>query len=210
MKFTATSIAASALTLASLVSAQSATINTPTQLFTCEPAAITWNGGTGPYYVRVYEGGSTTALIETLQSSVSTNSYTWNVDVPAGQSVTLGLTDSTGATVYSAEVTVTEGSSTACVGGAGASSGASSAAPAASSAAPAASSAAATASSAASSAASPASSAASRATSAASSAASAASSAAAPSSSASGNSGASTLTLSGLAGVAALGAALLA
>ncbi|GAA5821596.1 hypothetical protein JCM3770_005308 [Rhodotorula araucariae] len=207
MKFTATSIAASALTLASLVSAQSATINTPTQLFTCEPAAITWNGGTGPYYVRVYEGGSTTSLIETLQSSVSTNSYTWNVDVPAGQSVTLGLTDSTGATVYSAAVTVTEGSSTACVGGAAAGSSSSAAAPAASSS----SSAAAPASSdASSSATKAASSVSSRASSAASSVASAASSAAAPSKSASGNSGASTLALSGLAGVAALGAALLA
>lgn len=39
MKFTTTAFAASALSLASLVSAQ-AVINTPSQLFTCEPAAI--------------------------------------------------------------------------------------------------------------------------------------------------------------------------
>lgn len=41
MKFSTAAFTASALALASLVTGQStATINTPTQLFTCEPAAI--------------------------------------------------------------------------------------------------------------------------------------------------------------------------
>ncbi|TNY22051.1 hypothetical protein DMC30DRAFT_445647 [Rhodotorula diobovata] len=207
MKFTTTAFAASALSLASLVSAQ-AVINTPSQLFTCEPAAITWTGGTAPYFVRVYAGGSTTDLLETLQSSTSSNSYTWNVDIAAGTSVTLGLTDSTGATVYSAEREITEGSSTSCVGQGSSGSASSGAAASATSAA----------SSVESAASSATSSAASRATSAGSSAASRASSgtaaassgAASPSASASGDSGAATLALSGLAGVAALGAALLA
>ncbi|GAA5932718.1 hypothetical protein JCM3775_002218 [Rhodotorula graminis] len=213
MKFTTAAFTASAVALASLVTGQSATINTPDQLFTCEPAALTWTGGTAPYFVRVYEGGSTTALIETLQSSVSTNSYTWTVNVPAGQSVTLGLTDSTGATVYSAERAVTEGSSTSCIGqSASGSAGASTAASSAmSSATGAASSAAAAASSATSSAGGRASSATSAAGSAASSVAAGASSAtSAAGAAATGNSGASTLALSGFAGVAALGVAMLA
>ncbi|GAA5848626.1 hypothetical protein JCM9279_002721 [Rhodotorula babjevae] len=218
MKFSTAAFTASALALASLVTGQSsATINTPTQLFTCEPAAITWSGGQSPYFVRVYQGGSTTDLIETLQSSVQVQSYTWNVNVAAGTSVTLGLTDSTGATVYSAEVTVTEGSSTSCVGSSA--SGSSAASTAASSAATSASSSAAgAASSASSAAASATSSAGGRVSSATSAAGSAASSVAAGASSvtsaagaaATGNSGASTLALSGFAGVAALGVAMLA
>ena len=45
------------------------------------------------------------------------NSRTWNVDLPAGQSVSLRITDSTGAINYSEKVTIREGSSTSCLNG---------------------------------------------------------------------------------------------
>ncbi|KWU42898.1 hypothetical protein RHOSPDRAFT_20390 [Rhodotorula sp. JG-1b] len=189
MKF---SITAAVLALATAVSAQ--TINTPTALYTCEPYQIVWSGGAPPYYLRVLEGGTTSNVIETLVSAQDVTSYTWNVNVAAGQSVTLGLTDSTGTSAYAAQVTVQEGSSTSCVGQAA--SGSASAAPTGSS-----SSAASSASSGASSASGAASSAASRASSAAQSATSAAASST-PSS------GATKNVVSGLAGVAAVAALL--
>ncbi|KAG0659587.1 hypothetical protein C6P46_005078 [Rhodotorula mucilaginosa] len=206
MKF---SITAAVLALATAVSAQ--TINTPTALYTCEPYQIVWSGGAPPYYLRVLEGGTTSNVIETLVSAQDVTSYTWNVNVAAGTSVTLGLTDSTGTSAYAAQVTVQEGSSTSCVGQAA--SGSASAAPTGSSslassaggAATSASSAASSASSGASSAASSASGAASSAGSRASSAAQSATSAAASSTP---SSGATKNVVSGLAGVAAVAALL--
>jgi hypothetical protein len=45
------------------------------------------------------------------------NQRTWNVDLPAGQEVSLRITDSTGAINYSEKVTIREGSSTSCLNG---------------------------------------------------------------------------------------------
>ncbi|KAK4330705.1 hypothetical protein RTBOTA2_006375 [Rhodotorula toruloides] len=200
---------ASALALAGLASAQ--TINTPTALYTCEPYQLSWAGGSAPYYVRVLQGGTTSDVIETLVSAQSVTSYTWNVNVPAGSSVTIGLTDSTGQSAYTAQVTVQAGSSTSCVGQSA--SGAAGGAAGSSTAAAAGSSSAAGSSAAASSAASTTGGARSSASSAASSGASAASSgasAASPSQSSKPSSGAATLAVSGLVGAAGVAAALLA
>ncbi|BGP20230.1 hypothetical protein JCM10213v2_008367 [Rhodosporidiobolus nylandii] len=200
---------ATAATAAALVGVAAAQqINTPTALYTCQP------------YVRVLQGGTTSDVIDTLVSNSDVTSYSWNVNVAAGTSVTLGLTDSTGTSAYTAEVTVMDGGDSSCVGNSAAAasgSSGSSSAPAATSASSAASAASSSATSLASSASSVASSAASRATNGASSVASKASSAAssatsaAASAAASGNtSGAASLAVSGVLGVAALGAALMA
>ncbi|GAA5825073.1 hypothetical protein JCM10212_004426 [Sporobolomyces blumeae] len=196
----------SAVALVALVAslAQAQQISTPTALFTCEPYQINWTGGTGPYYVRANQGGTTSQVLETLVSNENVNSYTWNVDLAAGTSVTLALTDSTGASAYSDKVTVQAGSSTSCIGNAAAASGSSGASSAASSATDAASSSTSAAGSVTSSAASKTSSAASKGASASQSAASAGAS------SAGGTSGASTLAVSGVLGVAAVGAAIFA
>lgn len=45
-------------------------------------------------------------VIETLVSAQDVTSYTWNVNVAAGTSVTLGLTDSTGTSAYAAQVSL--------------------------------------------------------------------------------------------------------
>ncbi|GAA5834079.1 hypothetical protein JCM3766R1_004452 [Sporobolomyces carnicolor] len=163
--------------VASLVSGQQ--INTPTTgLFTCEPYLISFSGGSAPYTIRANQGGSVSQVLETIATDVSGTSYTWNVNLAAGQSVTLALTDATGATVYADQVTVQAGSSTSCVGQSASSSAAAGSSTAASSATSAASSASSTAAGAASSAKSAASSVASGASSAAKSAASSAASAA--------------------------------
>ncbi|GAA5901426.1 uncharacterized protein JCM6883_000209 [Sporobolomyces salmoneus] len=182
--------------VASLVSGQQ--INTPTTgLFTCEPYLISFSGGQAPYTIRANQGGSVSEVLETIATNLNANSYTWNVNLPAGQSVTLALTDATGATVYADAVNVQAGSSTDCVGQS-ASSASGSATSAASSASESASSIASSASSSAGGAASSVRSAASSAQSGASSIASratnAASSAAA---SATGTSGSSSLKVAG-------------
>ncbi|GAA5906393.1 hypothetical protein JCM6882_002718, partial [Rhodosporidiobolus microsporus] len=77
----------SAFAAAALVGVAAAQqINTPTALYTCQPYAVSWSGGTAPYYVRVLQGGTTNEVIETLQSNVDTTSYSWTVDVAAGTS----------------------------------------------------------------------------------------------------------------------------
>ncbi|GAA6020565.1 hypothetical protein JCM10207_008670 [Rhodosporidiobolus poonsookiae] len=204
VKFSTTAAAASAVVLAGVASAQQ--INTPTALYTCQPYQLSWSG-TAPFYVRVLEGGSTSNVLETLQSGVSTTSYTWNVNLAAGTSVTLGLTDASGTPAYTAQVTISDGGDTSCVGSS-ASGSVAAAGSTSSSAAGATSSAASAASSVTSAASSAGSSASSRASSALSDASASASSAAA---SASPSSGASALAVSGaLGGVAALAAALMA
>ncbi|BGP58201.1 hypothetical protein JCM8202_004741 [Rhodotorula sphaerocarpa] len=111
MKF---SITAVVLALATAVSAQ--TIATPNALYTCEPYQVNWSGGQGPYYVRVLKGTSNSDVIETLVAGQSQTSYTWDVNVAAGTSVHLSVTDATGQTAASAPVTIQQGASTSCVG----------------------------------------------------------------------------------------------
>ncbi|GAA5985484.1 hypothetical protein JCM5350_004014 [Sporobolomyces pararoseus] len=190
--------------VAALVSGQQ--INTPTTgLFTCEPYLISFSGGQAPYTIRANQGGSVSQVLETIATDVTATSYTWNVNLPAGQAVTLALTDATGATVYADQVTVQAGSSTSCVGqSASGSSAAASSTGSASSASSAATSAASSASSAAGGAASSARSVASSVASGASSKASSATSAAGAAATG-GSSGAATLVVSGgLAAVAGL------
>ncbi|GJN94460.1 hypothetical protein Rhopal_007540-T1 [Rhodotorula paludigena] len=201
MKFTISAVAVSALALASSAAAQ-VTINTPPPLYTCQNALLSWSGGQAPYYVRVNQGGSTTNTLETIQNGVDSTSYSWQVNQPAGTSVTLAITDGSGQTNYADAVTIQDGGDTSCIG-ASASSGASSTA---------ASSSAASSSSAAGSSSSAAATTGSQ-TSRSSqnpSATESTQSGTAASQSAQPTNGAASLALSGLAGVAAVGAALLA
>ncbi|GAA6004640.1 uncharacterized protein JCM10292_005701 [Rhodotorula paludigena] len=204
MKFTISAVAVSALALASSAAAQ-VTINTPPPLYTCQNALLSWSGGQAPYYVRVNQGGSTTNTLETIQNGVDSTSYSWQVNQPAGTSVTLAITDGSGQTNYADAVTIQDGGDTSCIG-ASASGGASSSAASSSAASSAGSSSAAGSSS---SAAATTGSQTSRSSQNPSTTESTQSGTAA-SQSAQPTNGAASLALSGLAGVAAVGAALLA
>ncbi|KAI5479495.1 hypothetical protein MNV49_003437 [Pseudohyphozyma bogoriensis] len=93
----------------------SPTINTPTSLIVCEPSAITWTGGTEPYYITVIPAGEPSETpYESFPTQTGT-SYTWTVDIAAGLNVSLALKDSTGTSVYSSNVVIQAGSSTSCV-----------------------------------------------------------------------------------------------
>lgn len=90
-------------------------INTPATLTVCQPALLSWSGGSAPYFLSVIPGGQASAAALKDFGSQSDTSETWNVDLPAGTSITLKLTDSTGNTVYSSPITIGAGTSTDCL-----------------------------------------------------------------------------------------------
>ena len=67
-------------------------------------------------YSAVIPGGQVgAAALETISTSISGTSTTWNVDLAAGTSVTLKLTDSMGIIAYSSPDTIQAGASTTCI-----------------------------------------------------------------------------------------------
>ncbi|KAJ4477180.1 hypothetical protein J3R30DRAFT_3483083 [Lentinula aciculospora] len=106
---------ASAVALISGVYAQDFTINTPASLTVCQPVLIQWTGGTPPYFLSVYNSGSPSTNAETLTTTNST-SFTWTVNIAAGQSIGFNIVDNTGLQKQSAAVSIQSGSSTDCVG----------------------------------------------------------------------------------------------
>ncbi|WWC61818.1 uncharacterized protein I303_104403 [Kwoniella dejecticola CBS 10117] len=107
------------------------TISTPASLIQCQPALLSWTGGTAPYYLAVIPGGQPSAAALQDLGEQQGNSLTWTVNVAAGQSITLKVTDSTGVVNYNQAVTIQEGSSSACLTAAATSSAASASTPAA-------------------------------------------------------------------------------
>lgn len=93
-------------------------INTPASLVTCQPTLLSWTGGQAPYFLSIIPGGQASAAALKDLGTQNDNQETWTVDLAAGTSITVKLTDSTGNTVYSSPVTIGEGSSTSCVGAA--------------------------------------------------------------------------------------------
>jgi len=92
-----------------------AMVNTPANLIECEPASITWSGGTPPYLLTVFPAGNSATILQNLGNTNST-SFTWQVNVASGQSVGFAVLDNTGKTGQSAPVPIQAGSSTSCIG----------------------------------------------------------------------------------------------
>ncbi|GJN87108.1 hypothetical protein Rhopal_000053-T1 [Rhodotorula paludigena] len=102
-------------------------INTPSQLFQCQPVLLTWGGGEAPYYVRVVPGGQPTATpLATLQSAVDATTYSWRPALDVGTQITLLVSDNRGQSQGSAPVTIMAGD-TSCLNQASSSSASSSA-----------------------------------------------------------------------------------
>ncbi|RXK40853.1 hypothetical protein M231_01912 [Tremella mesenterica] len=76
----------------------------------CQPVAITWTGGTGPYHVWVIQSGQDNATPLEDFGVVSAAAMVWVVNIPVGSSVTFALQDQTGQTVYSDPRTIGQGS----------------------------------------------------------------------------------------------------
>ncbi|KZS92525.1 hypothetical protein SISNIDRAFT_455747 [Sistotremastrum niveocremeum HHB9708] len=110
------SVAAFVALVASGVSAQIVTINTPFNVVECQPSLITWSGGTPPYFLTVEPGGQPQAPeLQDLGTQQGT-SFSWVVPFAAGQSLGLTIKDSVGNIGQTAPFTVGAGSNTACVG----------------------------------------------------------------------------------------------
>jgi len=105
-----------AFAVSALAQSASLVINTPTSLVECEPSAITFSGGTAPYYISVLPGGQTTASpLETFPTQTAAGTYTWTVNLQPGLAVTLQIRDSTGALNYAQEVTIQSSSISSCL-----------------------------------------------------------------------------------------------
>lgn len=94
-----------------LVVAQDLTVNTPTSVQECLPVALSWTGGASPVYVSLIPGGQPGGAMVKDFGAQTGNSLTWNVDQPAGTSLTVQIRDSTGKLNYSDKFTVQESKS---------------------------------------------------------------------------------------------------
>jgi len=111
----------SAATVAGLFLAMQAsalTVNSPASLTTCQPVLLSWTDadGAAPYYPAIIPGGQSAAAPLKQFPSQTGTSLTWNVDLAAGTSVTIQVTDGAGTINYSSQVTIQAGSDTSCVG----------------------------------------------------------------------------------------------
>jgi hypothetical protein len=113
MRFIAISTASAAV-LAGLANAQSTfVVNTPLTLQECTPSLLSWTGGTAPFTVQVTAPGNPSSILETVATGLNAQSYTWNVNQPSGQKVTIVIVDSTGISADSGPSnTINSGSST--------------------------------------------------------------------------------------------------
>ncbi|KAL9936431.1 hypothetical protein V8E36_004499 [Tilletia maclaganii] len=90
-------------------------VNTALVLVQCQPYAISWAGGTAPYFLSITKGGDITSIIENA-GKIDGDSYTWVVDRPVGTSVTFVVTDSKGRTAMSAASgEINKGSDDSCL-----------------------------------------------------------------------------------------------
>ncbi|KAH9838431.1 uncharacterized protein C8Q71DRAFT_856382 [Rhodofomes roseus] len=91
------------------------TINTiTTGVQECEPVLFSWSGGTAPYFLSLVPNKDTTAAPIKNFGQITGTSMTWTVDLGQGTSFTNVIKDSTGATAFSDEQTVTSGGGTSC------------------------------------------------------------------------------------------------
>ncbi|EIM90919.1 uncharacterized protein STEHIDRAFT_118131 [Stereum hirsutum FP-91666 SS1] len=109
-----TAIAALVAVVPALVSAD-LLVNTPTSVVQCEPAQFTWQDGTPPYFLTLIPAGQPSASPLKDFGTQTGTSYTWKADLAANTNFDIALKDSTGATVYSSQVTIQTSSDSSCV-----------------------------------------------------------------------------------------------
>ncbi|KAL7411301.1 hypothetical protein BDY24DRAFT_396302 [Mrakia frigida] len=107
---------ASLAAVALLATGTNAAVNSVSGLTTCQPSLLSWDASTSPYYLTIIPGGDASGTVLEDLGTFTTTSYTWNVDLAAGTSITIALKDSTGAVFYSGQTTIVAGSDTSCVG----------------------------------------------------------------------------------------------
>lgn len=90
------------------------TINVPSRVVECQPAQITWSGGSGSVELSIQSQGDGGQTENSFGGQ--TSPFTWSVNIPAGSSVTISVSDETGAEAQSGTINVQGGSDDSCVG----------------------------------------------------------------------------------------------
>jgi hypothetical protein len=93
------------------------TLHYPTSLVSCETAQLSWTGGVPPYRLSFYLGSSAAGSDPLFViRNITTQSYSWTVNISAGETVNIGLLDSLDGYSYSAaSSSVGVGYSSACL-----------------------------------------------------------------------------------------------
>ncbi|TEB34742.1 hypothetical protein FA13DRAFT_1919645 [Coprinellus micaceus] len=110
---------AAAVTLLAVVAGalgQALTINTPPSVVVCQPAQLSWTGGTGPYFLSILPGNQPGAAALVDFGRQEGNSLTWTANLAAGTSIFLQVRDSNGAVGQSGTISIQSSSDTSCVG----------------------------------------------------------------------------------------------
>jgi len=116
MKTVATTLAVASAFTAVLGQSSAPIIQSPASLVVCQPALLSFSGGQAPYYISVLPPSQPSAAAIEQFPAQEGNSFTWIVNLAAGQSITLAIRDSTGAINYSSELPIQAGTDTSCIG----------------------------------------------------------------------------------------------
>ncbi|BEJ11857.1 hypothetical protein CspHIS471_0203170 [Cutaneotrichosporon sp. HIS471] len=95
--------------------ANALTMHTPASLVQCQPIKLSWEAGVPPFYLSIVPGGQTSASPLVTFPKMDASSQTWMVNLAAGTSVTVMVTDNTGETSATSPVTVMAGSNADCM-----------------------------------------------------------------------------------------------
>ncbi|KAG8692569.1 hypothetical protein FRC09_011105 [Ceratobasidium sp. 395] len=117
MQLSNTVAALYAIALAGYAAAQGMTVATPASVVQCQPVALSWSGGTAPYFPSIIPGKQPGAAALKEFPQQQGTSYTWKVDLPQGTSITLQIRDSVGTVQYSSDVVIQNSSDASCLNG---------------------------------------------------------------------------------------------
>ncbi|CAE6463915.1 unnamed protein product [Rhizoctonia solani] len=107
-----------ALALAGAAMAQSTmTVATPASVVQCQPVALSWSGGTAPYFPSIIPGQQAGAAALKEFPSQTGTTLTWTVDLIANTYITIQVRDSTGSVQYSSAVSIQNSADSSCVNG---------------------------------------------------------------------------------------------
>ncbi|KAF9056767.1 hypothetical protein BDP27DRAFT_1344928 [Rhodocollybia butyracea] len=91
------------------------TVDTPASLTECEPVLVQWSGADAPLPFSVFNAGTPTEITEEL-GEVDGTTFTWTVNIAAGEAVGFEVVDAAGSIAQSATSVIQPGDSVACLG----------------------------------------------------------------------------------------------
>ncbi|KAL1948061.1 hypothetical protein VTO73DRAFT_12136 [Trametes versicolor] len=95
--------------------AQGLALNNPNSLTQCIPTSITWEGGTGPFFLAISPPNSDLALQQF--ANVIRSPFIWAVNLTSGTTVVFSLTDTTGQETVTVPTVIQLGPDNSCLDG---------------------------------------------------------------------------------------------